>query len=196
MGQINKRYCTSSYCFSTEYEKAQGTWWAHCAMFAGSILRIFVSPPSPLPLLRCVRLHHSLVQRLARQTSATLEVLILICSTNIILFGYLTGIFYAILLAHLEKSSLFLSIRTLGTGCRVSRKQRSPINQKHYDWRLRFNVTLLKNSAHVYQLRTFKLAPISQEVVSGRGHGSYILNNVILMDLIQIAMTEQQIAHR
>lgn len=91
---------------------------------------------------------------------------------------------------------MFLEYGYFVTGSRVSRKQRSPIHQKHYNSRWRFNVTLLKNSAHVYQLRTFKLAPISQEVVSGRGHGSYILNNVILMDLIQIAMMEQQIAHR
>lgn len=31
--------------------------------------------------------------------------------------------------------------------------------------------------------------------MSGCVHGSYVLNNVNLMDLIQIAVTEQQIAH-
>ena len=30
--------------------------------------------------------------------------------------------------------------------------------------------------------------------MSGCGRGSYVLNNVYLMDLIQIAVTEQQIA--
>lgn len=30
--------------------------------------------------------------------------------------------------------------------------------------------------------------------MSGRGRGSYVLNSVNLMDLIQIAVTEQQIA--
>lgn len=41
--------------------------------------------------------------------------------------------------------------------------------------------------------KTSKLAIILQEFMSRYGHGSYFPNNVNLMELIQITVTEQQI---